>query len=64
MAKMSYDERVMLLQDGRIDHLQFVMNGDEGDEFLQWCRMHHVEPLPETAELFIEMTEQFGEAHQ
>lgn len=57
MAKLSHDERVALLQQGRIDMLQFVMNGEEADEFLAFCRSHEIQPLPESAEFFVDMTE-------
>lgn len=57
MAKLSHDERVALLQQGRIDMLQFVMNGEEADEFLAFCRSHEIQPSPESAEFFVDMTE-------
>lgn len=64
MAKLSYDERVQLLQDGKIDHLQFVMNSTDADDFLAWCKDRGIEPLPDTAELYLEMTELTAEEQQ
>lgn len=64
MAAISYEERVELLQEGRIDFLQFVMNGDHNVDYIDWCRSTDVQPSPESAELFCEMTEIDMEEHQ
>ena len=64
MAAISYDERVQLLQDGRIDFLQFVMNGDSNRDYIEWCKKTGVEPSSDSAELFCEMTEIDMEEHQ
>lgn len=64
MAKLSYDECVQLLQDGKIDYLQFVMNSTDADDFLAWCNDLGIEPLPETAERYLEMTELTAEEQQ
>ena len=53
---MTHEELVTLLQDGKIDHLQFLMNGDHSQEYLAWCREHGVSPDPENAEFFCDMT--------
>lgn len=57
MAKLSHDERVSLLEQGRIDMLQFVMNGEEADDFLEFCRSHEIQPSPESAEFYVDMIE-------
>lgn len=56
MAKMKHEELVELLQDGKIDHLQFVMNSDDASGYLEWCQSHHVDPSDETAEFYVEQT--------
>lgn len=63
MASIPYAERVLLLQDGKIDFLQFVMNGDNNVEFVNWCKELSVEPTPASAEFFLEMTEINTEEH-
>lgn len=55
MAKLPYDERVRLLEENRIDILQFVMNGDEADDFLAFCRERGIEPTAESAGLWIDI---------
>lgn len=57
MANMSYKDSVALLQEGRIDFLQFVMNSDKNHDFIKWCRDHRVAPSNEAAEFFCDMTE-------
>ena len=53
----SYDELVQMRQDGKIGWLDFVMKGDDADEYKQWCQDHGEEPTEENAELFVEMTD-------
>ena len=53
----SYDELVQMKQDGKIGWLDFVLKGDEADEYKQWCQDHGEEPSEENAELFVEMTD-------
>ncbi len=53
----SYDELVQMKQDGKIGWLDFVMKGDDADEYKQWCQDHGEEPTEENAELFVEMTD-------
>lgn len=52
-----HDELVELLQSGKIDFLQFVMNGEYAREYLEWCIERNIDPSNDTAELFLEMTE-------
>ena len=58
MAKLDFDERVALLQEKMIDILGFVMSGDDADDFLAWCRTHSVEPNPEMAQFYVDMTDE------
>lgn len=58
MAKLSHDERVQLLNDKRIDILQFVMNGEEAEDFLEWCVGRGIEPSPEAAQFYVDMTDE------
>ena len=50
MSKIQYDELVQLLQDGRIGHLEFVMNTDSAEDYLAWCETHGTEPSDDRSE--------------
>ena len=54
---ISYDELVQMKQDGKIGWLDFLLKGDDADEYKQWCQDHCEEPTEENAELFVEMTD-------
>ena len=54
---ISYDELVQMKQDGKIGWLDFLLKGDETEEYKQWCQDHNEEPTEENAELFVEMTD-------
>lgn len=53
----SYDELVQMKQDGKIGWLDFLLKGDDAEEYKQWCQDHNEEPTEENAELFVEMTD-------
>ena len=57
MATKTYEELVELLQDVKIGHLHFVLQGENAQEFLDWCRSHGTDPTDESAEFYIEQTE-------
>lgn len=57
MATKTYEELVELLQDGKIGHLHFVLQGEIAQDFLDWCRSHGTDPTDESAEFYIEQTE-------
>ena len=57
MATKTYEELVELLQDGKIGHLHFVLQGENAQEFLDWCRSHGTDPTDESADFYIEQTE-------
>ena len=57
MATKTYEELVELLQDGKIGHLHFVLQGEKAQDFLDWCRSHGTDPTDESAEFYIEQTE-------
>ena len=57
MATKTYEELVELLQDGKIEHLHFVLQGENAQDFLDWCRSHGTDPTDESAEFYIEQTE-------
>lgn len=57
MATKTYEELVELLQDGKIGHLHFVLQGENARDFLDWCRSHGTDPTDESAEFYIEQTE-------
>ena len=51
----SYDELVQLHQSGKIGWLDFVLMGDDADEYRRWCLDHDEEPTEANAELYVEM---------
>ena len=53
----TYEELVELLQEGKINHLQFIMESDNAEEFKQWCEDHGTEPSDESAEFYIDRTD-------
>ena len=57
MATKTYEELEELLQDGKIGHLHFVLQGENAQDFLDWCRSHGTDPTDESAEFYIEQTE-------
>lgn len=57
MATKTYEELVELLQDGKIGHLHFVLQGENVQDFWDWCRSHGTDPTDESAEFYIEQTE-------
>ncbi len=57
MATKTYEELVEQLQDGKIGHLHFVLQGENAQDFLDWCRSHGTDPTDESAEFYIEQTE-------
>ena len=54
---ISYNELVQMKQDGKIRWLDFLLKGDDAEEYKQWCQDHDEEPTEENAELFVEMTD-------
>ena len=54
---ISYDELVQMKQDGKIGWLDFLLKGDDAEEYKQWCQDHNEEPTEENAELFVERTD-------
>lgn len=59
-----YDELVQLKQNEKISWVEFVKQGDNKEEFEQWCKDHSVEETEDNAQLFIEMTEDFAFENQ
>lgn len=55
--KYSYDELVVLKQEGKISWLEFVKRSEQSQDYLQWCKDHGVEPTDDNAELYLEMTD-------
>ena len=55
---ISYDELVQMKQDGKIGWLDFVMKGDDAEEYKLWCENHGEEPTEANAELFVEMSDE------
>ena len=54
---ISYNELVQMKQDGKIGWLDFLLKGDDAEEYKEWCQDHDEEPTEENAELFVEMTD-------
>lgn len=46
-----------LLQEGRIGHLQFVLESGNAQDYREWCRSHGTGECDESAEFYIEQTE-------
>lgn len=54
---LDYAERVSLRDSGRISAIEFVMLGDDGQSYLDWCSDRGIEPSPESAEFYAAMTD-------
>ena len=54
---MEYEELVELLQEGKIGYLRFVLEGENAQDFLDWCRTHGPDPSDESAEFYVEQTD-------
>ena len=50
---MNYNELVQMKQDGKIGWLDFLLKGDDADDYKQWCQ----DPTEANAELYVEMTD-------
>ena len=49
-ATMNHEELVELLQEGKIGYLRFVLEGENEQDYLEWCRAHGTDPADEAAE--------------
>ena len=56
-ATMNHEELVELLQGGKIGYLRFVTEGENAQDYLDWCRSHGTDPSDESAEFYIEQTD-------
>jgi len=56
--KKSFEELVQLKQNGEIGWLEFVNMGDSAEDYARWCEEHSTMPSEDSAELFVEMTEE------
>ena len=54
---MEYEELVELLQEGKIGYLRFVLEGENAQDFLDWCGTHGTDPSDESAEFYVEQTD-------
>ena len=54
---MEYEELVELLQEFKIGYLRFVLEGENAQDFLDWCRTHGTDPSDESAEFYVEQTD-------
>ena len=54
---MNHEELVELLQEGKIGYLRFVTEGENAQDYLDWCRSHGTDPSDESAEFYIEQTD-------
>ena len=41
---MNHEELVELLQEGKIGYLRFVLEGENGQDYLEWWRAHRTDP--------------------
>ena len=53
----SFEEQVQLKQDKRIGWLQFTLESEHADDFMQWCKDHNTHPSEDTAEFYMESVE-------
>ena len=54
---MNHEELVELLQEGKIGYLRFVLEGENGQDYLEWCRAHGTDPSDESRGLWhLELT--------
>ena len=56
-TKMNHEELVELLQEGKIGYLRFVMEGENEQDYLEWCRTHGTDPSDESAEFYSEQAD-------
>jgi len=56
-ATMNHEELMELLQEGKIGYLRFVTEGENAQDYLDWCRSHGTDPSDESAEFYIEQTD-------
>lgn len=54
---MEYEELVELLQEGKIGYHRFVLESENAQDFLDWCRTHGTDPSDESAEFYVEQTD-------
>ena len=55
---MNYDELVQMKQDGKIGWLDFLLKGDDAEDYKQWGQDHGEGPTEANAELYVEMTDE------
>ena len=60
----SYDELVRLKEDGRIGWLQFALECELADDFMDWCKSHGTSPNEDTAQFYLEMVELTAQERQ
>ena len=53
----SFEELVQLKQDKSIGWLQFTLESEHADDFMQWCKDHNTHPSEDTAEFYMESVE-------
>lgn len=53
----NYEELLQLLQAGKIGFLRFIMEGENAQDYLDWCRTHGTDPSDESAEFYVEQTD-------
>lgn len=51
------EELVEMLQEGRIGFLRYVMEGENAEDYIEWCKAHGTDPSDESAEFFVEQTD-------
>ena len=50
---MNHEELVELLQEGKIGYLRFVLEGENGQDYLEWWRGGRADPKGEEAGGFV-----------
>ncbi|MBR8726213.1 hypothetical protein IX307_001644 [Bacteroides pyogenes] len=58
MTQRTYEELVQLREEERIGWLQFALECELAEDFMQWCRDHGTIANEDTAQFYLEMVEQ------
>jgi hypothetical protein len=60
----TYEKLVQLKQEEKIGWLDFVLRGENSDDFKQWCEDHGTKPCEDAAEFYVDMTDRNMFDHQ
>ena len=58
MKRKPYEELVQLLQENKINWLEFIRSGDFAEDFTEWCQDNNLPEDDNNAHRYIEFIEQ------